>query len=145
MKRIPHRPPFLLVDKITSMDEWTVTGIKNVTMNEAFFAGHFPDEPIMPGVLILEAMAQTGGVFLLNSFPNPEDKVAYFMQINNAKFRKPVVPGDQLFMEVELVQKKSKIIMIKGKAYVNVFLVAEADFMAGLVDKPKGNNSEEEK
>jgi 3-hydroxymyristoyl/3-hydroxydecanoyl-(acyl carrier protein) dehydratase len=99
----------------------------------------------MPGVLILEAMAQTGGVFLLGSIQNPQDHLVYFMQINNAKFRKPVVPGDQLFMEMELVQKKSKIIMIRGKAYVNEVLVAEADFMAGLVDKPKENNSSEKK
>jgi 3-hydroxymyristoyl/3-hydroxydecanoyl-(acyl carrier protein) dehydratase len=95
----------------------------------------------MPGVLILEAMAQTGGIFLLGSVPQPEDHLIYFMQINNAKFRKPVVPGNQLFMEVELVQKKSKIVMMKGKAFVNEVLVAEADFMAGIVDKPKTNNS----
>jgi len=99
----------------------------------------------MPGVLIIEAMAQTGGVFLLGSIPDPEKHLVYFMQINNAKFRKPVVPGDQLFMEVELVQKKSKIILMKGKAFVNEVLVAEADFMAGIVDKPKPNNSSEEK
>jgi 3-hydroxymyristoyl/3-hydroxydecanoyl-(acyl carrier protein) dehydratase len=99
----------------------------------------------MPGVLIIEAMAQTGGVFLLGSIPDPENHLVYFMQINNAKFRKPVVPGDQLFMEVELVQKKSKIILMKGKAFVNEVLVAEADFMAGIVDKPKANNSSEVK
>jgi len=99
----------------------------------------------MPGVLILEAMAQTGGIFLLGSIPNPEDHLVYFMQINNAKFRKPVVPGDQLFMEVELVQKKSKIIIIKGKSYVNEVLVAEAEFMAGIVDKPKSNHPTLEK
>ncbi|MDZ7625002.1 MAG: hypothetical protein U5J96_11260 [Ignavibacteriaceae bacterium] len=96
-------------------------------------------------MLIIEAMAQTGGVFLLGSIPDPENHLVYFMQINNAKFRKPVVPGDQLFMEVELVQKKSKIILMKGKAFVNEVLVAEADFMAGIVDKPKPTNSSEEK
>jgi beta-hydroxyacyl-ACP dehydratase FabZ len=122
-----------------------VVGVKSVTANEPFFQGHFPGNPIMPGVLILEAMAQTGGVFLLGSVQNPQDHLVYFMQINNAKFRKPVVPGDQLFMEVELIQKKSKIILMKGKAYVNEVLVAEADFMAGLVDKPKDNNLSEVK
>jgi 3-hydroxymyristoyl/3-hydroxydecanoyl-(acyl carrier protein) dehydratase len=99
----------------------------------------------MPGVLILEAMAQTGGVFLLGSIQDPENHLVYFMQINNAKFRKPVVPGDQLFMEIELVQKKSKVILMKGKAFVNEVLVAEADFMAGIVDKPQPINSSKEK
>ena len=99
----------------------------------------------MPGVLIIEALAQVSGILLLNTFTDPENHLVYFMSINNAKFRKPVVPGDQLFMEVELVQKKSKIILMKGKAYVNDVLVAEADFMAGIVDKPKVNNSSDEK
>jgi UDP-3-O-[3-hydroxymyristoyl] N-acetylglucosamine deacetylase/3-hydroxyacyl-[acyl-carrier-protein] dehydratase len=139
---LPHRYPFLLVDKIIDLEiDKKVVGVKSVTFNEPFFPGHFPGNPIMPGVLILEAMAQTGGVFLLNSFPNPEDKVAYFMQINNAKFRKPVVPGDQLFMEVEMVNKKSKVVSIKGKSYVNDELVAEADFMVAVLDKP--NNKKE--
>jgi len=91
----------------------------------------------MPGVLIIEAMAQTGGILLLNSLPNFEEKLVYFMQINNAKFRKPVIPGDQLFLEVELLQKKSKIFTMSGKVYVENVLVAEADFMAGVVDRPK--------
>jgi UDP-3-O-[3-hydroxymyristoyl] N-acetylglucosamine deacetylase/3-hydroxyacyl-[acyl-carrier-protein] dehydratase len=94
----------------------------------------------MPGVLILEAMAQTGGVFLLNSIPNPEDKLVLFMQINNAKFRKQVLPGDQLVMEVELVNKKSKVVLMHGKAYVNDVIVAEADFMAGIVDRERTEN-----
>ena len=143
---LPHRYPFLLVDKIIDLEvDKRVVGVKSVTFNEPFFPGHFPGNPIMPGVLILEAMAQTGGIFLLGSIPNPEDHLVYFMQINNAKFRKPVVPGDQLFMEVELVQKKSKIIIIKGKSYVNEVLVAEAEFMAGIVDKPKSNHPTVEK
>lgn len=137
-KILPHRYPFLLVDKIIHLDlEKKVIGVKSVTVNEPFFPGHFPGQPIMPGVLIIEAMAQTGGVLLLNAFPNPEEKLVYFMQINNAKFRKPVVPGDQLFMDVELTQKKSKVVMMQGKAYVNDVLVAEAEFMAGIVDRPK--------
>ena len=106
-------------------------------MNEPFFQGHFPGNPIMPGVLIIEAMGQTGGVFLLNSVSNPEDKLVYFMQINNAKFRKPVVPGDQLIMEVKLVNKKRTIATMKGRSFVNDVLVAEADFMAGVIDRPK--------
>jgi UDP-3-O-[3-hydroxymyristoyl] N-acetylglucosamine deacetylase/3-hydroxyacyl-[acyl-carrier-protein] dehydratase len=134
---LPHRYPFLLVDKIIDleMDERAV-GVKSVTMNEPFFQGHFPGNPIMPGVLIIEAMAQTSGVLLLNSIPNPELKLVYFMQINNAKFRKPVVPGDQLFMEIEMVNKKRTVVMMKGKSYVNDVLVTEADFMAGIVDRP---------
>ncbi len=135
---LPHRYPFLLVDKIIHLDlDKKVIGVKSVTLNEPFFQGHFPGQPIMPGVLIVEAMAQTGGVLLLNAFPNPEEKLVYFMQINNAKFRKTVVPGDQLFMNVELTQKKSKVVMMQGKAYVNDVLVAEAEFMAGIVDRPK--------
>ena len=135
---LPHRYPFLLVDKIVHLElDKKVIGVKSVTVNEPFFQGHFPGQPIMPGVLIIESMAQTGGVLLLNSFPNPEEKLVLFMQINNAKFRKPVVPGDQLYLEVELTHKKSKVIMMSGKAYVNDNLVAEADFMAGVVDREK--------
>ncbi len=134
---LPHRYPFLLVDKIVDLEIGKrVVGVKSVTYNEPFFPGHFPGNPIMPGVLILEAMAQTGGVFLLNSVPDHENKIAYFMQINNAKFRKPVLPGDQLIMVIEMVNQKSKVITVKGKAYVSDLLVAEADFMVAIVDKP---------
>jgi len=137
---LPHRYPFLLVDKIVDLEIGKrVVGVKSVSYNEPFFPGHFPGNPIMPGVLILEAMAQTGGVFLLNSIPDHENKIAYFMQINNAKFRKPVLPGDQLFMVIEMVNQKSKVITIKGKSYVNDLLVAEADFMVAIVDKPNNN------
>jgi len=118
------------------------TGARRYRFGPGFigFSGHFPGNPIMPGVLILEAMAQTGGVFLLNSLPNPEEKLVLFMQINNAKFRKQVLPGDQLIMEVELINKKSKVVMMHGKAYVNDVVVAEADFMAGIVDREKTEN-----
>lgn len=133
---LPHRYPFLLVDKIIHLElDKKVIGVKSVTVNEPFFVGHFPGQPIMPGVLIIEAMAQTGGVLLLNAFLNPAEKLVYFMQINNAKFRKPVVPGDQLVLEIELTNKKSKVVMMSGKAFVNETLVAEADFMAGVVDR----------
>lgn len=141
---LPHRYPFLLVDKIIHLElEKKVVGIKSVSINEPFFQGHFPGQPIMPGVLIVEAMAQTGGVLLLNSFLNPEEKLVYFMQINNAKFRKPVVPGDQLYLEIEMTNKKSKVVMMSGKAFVDNNLVCEADFMAGIVDRIPNLKSKE--
>ncbi|NWF88424.1 MAG: bifunctional UDP-3-O-[3-hydroxymyristoyl] N-acetylglucosamine deacetylase/3-hydroxyacyl-ACP dehydratase [Ignavibacteriaceae bacterium] len=140
-KILPHRYPFLLVDKITHLElDKKVIGVKSVTVNEPFFPGHFPGQPIMPGVLIIEAMAQTGGIMLLNSFTDFQDKLVYFMQINNAKFRKPVVPGDTLYLEVEMTSRKSKIFNMKGRAFVNENLVAEAEFMAGVVDKEQKSN-----
>ncbi len=135
-KILPHRYPFLLVDKITDfkMDE-SVVGVKNVTTNEPFFEGHFPGQPVMPGVLIIEAMAQTGGILLLNGVENPGDKLVFFMSINNAKFRKPVVPGDQLVFELKMVNRKSKICVMAGKAFVDGVLVAEAELMASIIDR----------
>ncbi|MGE5430220.1 MAG: bifunctional UDP-3-O-[3-hydroxymyristoyl] N-acetylglucosamine deacetylase/3-hydroxyacyl-ACP dehydratase [Syntrophomonadaceae bacterium] len=133
---LPHRYPFLLVDKITHLEfDKKVIGVKSVTQNEPFFPGHFPGRPIMPGVLQLEAMAQTGGILLLNAFLDPSEKLVYFMQINNAKFRKPVIPGDQLVMEVELVTRKSRTAILTAKAYVDNVLVTEAEFMAAIIDK----------
>ena len=141
-KILPHRPPFLLIDRIEELEPGKhAVGKKCVTMNEPFFQGHFPGQPIMPGVLIIESMAQTGGILLLNSFPDPEKKLVLFMQINNAKFRKPVLPGDQLYLEIELTNKKSKVVLMKGKAFVNEILVAEADFMAGIVDRESTLNT----
>lgn len=138
---LPHRYPFLMVDKIIHLElDKKVIGVKSVTANEPFFPGHFPGQPIMPGVLIIEAMAQTGGIMLLNSLGDFQNKLVYFMQINNAKFRKPVVPGDTLYLEVEMANKKSKIFNMKGRAYVNDVLVAEAEFMAGAVDKDQPNS-----
>lgn len=135
-KILPHRYPFLLVDKITHLElDKKVIGVKSVTVNEPFFQGHFPDHPVMPGVLIVEAMAQTGGILMLNSYIDPTSKLVYFMGINNAKFRKPVVPGDQLVIEAELINRKSKVVVIRAKAYVENTLVAEADLMAAVVDK----------
>lgn len=138
MKILPHRYPFLLVDKITHLElNKKVIGQKAVTINEQFFQGHFPEKPVMPGVLIIEAMAQTGGIMMLNSLGGSEDKLVVFMQINNAKFRKPVVPGDMLTFEVEMVNQRSRVIQMKGKAFVDGVLVAESEFMVAVTDKNK--------
>ncbi|MDH4164038.1 MAG: 3-hydroxyacyl-ACP dehydratase FabZ [Nitrospirota bacterium] len=136
MKYLPHRYPFLLVDKIVEFEEnKRIVGIKNVTINEPFFQGHFPGHPIMPGVLLLEAMAQTGGVLALKSDPEPHKKVLYFMSIDNAKFRKPVLPGDQIRFELELIKSRSTIRAFKSVAKVDGVVVAESDMMAMIVDK----------
>jgi len=138
MKILPHRYPFLLVDKITHLElNKKVIGQKAVTINEQFFQGHFPEKPVMPGVLIIEAMAQTGGIMMLNSLGGSEDKLVVFMAINYAKFRKPVVPGDMLTFEVEMVNQRSRVIQMKGKAFVDGGLVAEAEFMVAVTDKNK--------
>ncbi len=138
---IPHRYPFLLVDKIIELDlAKKVVGMKSVTINEPFFQGHFPDRPVMPGVLMIEGMAQTGGILLLNTVKDPEEHLVFFSGINNAKFRKPVVPGDQLRYEVELVNRKRNFFHIRGMAFVENTLVAEADMTAVVVDKDKQNN-----
>lgn len=134
---LPHRPPFLLVDKITYMDEWTVCGIKNVTMNEAFFVGHYPNEPIMPGVLQIEAMAQVGGILLLHNLPDPQNYVLYFMKIDNIKFKNKVVPGDTLNIRMRLLEPvKRGIATTHGQVFVGDNLVMEGQFMAQLSKKP---------
>jgi beta-hydroxyacyl-ACP dehydratase FabZ len=138
MDTLPHRYPFLLIDKIVEMEMGKrVVGIKNVTMNEPFFQGHFPGHPIMPGVLILEAMAQTGGVLALKSVPPDQvkSKVLYFMSIDKAKFRKPVIPGDQLRFEIDVIKQRSNIMSLKAQALVSGAVVAEAELMAMIVDK----------
>ncbi len=141
MRRIPHRHPFLLVDKITFMDEWTVTGIKNVTMNEAFFLGHFPDEPVMPGVLQVEAMAQTGAVLLTSFVPDPDNYLTYFLKIENVKFKNKVVPGDTLNIRMTLTEPiKRGIALTKGQAFVGDKMVIEGEFMAQLAKKPDVQN-----
>ncbi len=138
MDILPHRYPFLLVDKIIELEMGKrVVGIKNVTMNEPFFQGHFPGHPIMPGVLLLEAMAQAGGVLALLSVPKEavKNKVIYFMSIDKAKFRKRVVPGDQLRFELDVIKQRSNIMSFKAQAFVDGAVVAEAELMAMIVDK----------
>lgn len=136
-KRIPHRFPFLLVDKITHLDEWVVCGVKSITMNESFFVGHFPDEPIMPGVLQIEAMAQVGAILLLSSVPDPQNHLVYFLKIENVKFKQKVVPGDVLNMRLILTEPiKRGIALCTGQGFVGDKLVIEAEFMAQLSRKP---------
>lgn len=138
MRYLPHRYPFLLIDRIAEFeDNKRVVGIKNVTINEPFFQGHFPGHPIMPGVLLLEAMAQTGGVLALKSDQDHSNKVIYFMSIDKAKFRKPVVPGDQVRFELELLKARSAIRQFRGVAMVDGSVVAEAEMMAMIVEKDK--------
>ena len=133
-KILPHRPPFLLVDKIISINERTVIGVKNVTMNEPYFMGHFPSQSVMPGVLIVEAMAQVGGLLVLGTVPDPENYLAFFLKIDKAKFRKMVVPGDTLVMRLELVGEiRRGIATMMAQAYVGETLVAEAELMAQIV------------
>jgi len=136
MDILPHRYPFLLVDRITRLEEGrSVEGIKNVTINEPFFQGHFPGHPIMPAVMILEAMAQVGGMLLLNSVDDPNDKLVYFMGIDGAKFRRPVTPGDQLRFKLTLLRIKNRTSKMRGEAFVDDQLVAEAELLATVVDK----------
>ena len=136
-KILPHRPPFLLVDKIVYMDKDQVVGVKNVTMNEPFFTGHFPDEPVMPGVLIIEAMAQTGGIYMLTQYPDPENYLTYFLKMDNVKFRHKVVPGDTLIFKLSPISPLRRgLCNMKGWAYVGNQIVAEADMLAQLARKP---------
>jgi len=140
LNMLPHRYPFLLVDRILEMDiEKRIVGIKNVTINEPFFQGHFPGHPIMPGVLLLEAMAQTGGVLAMKMAEamgiDVKTKVIYFMTIDKVKFRKPVVPGDQVRFELDLIKSRSNIRGFAAKAIVDGAVVAEAELMAMIVDK----------
>ncbi|HVD33647.1 MAG TPA: 3-hydroxyacyl-ACP dehydratase FabZ, partial [Gemmatimonadales bacterium] len=133
---IPHRYPFLLVDRIIEVEGTKrIVGIKNVTINEPFFQGHFPGHPIMPGVLIIEAMAQVGGMLLLGTIEDPDQKVVYFMSLDNVKFRRPVLPGDQLRCELEMLQNRGRTCRMKGVAYVDGQVVAEAEMMARVVDR----------
>lgn len=134
MQILPHRPPFILVDKIMELTDTSVVGVKNVTMNEPFFVGHFPGKPVMPGVLQVEAMAQTGGILALKSVPDPENYLTFFMKIDNVKFKRQVVPGDTLIFKLELLSPiRRGICQMQGYAYANGKLVTEAILMAQIV------------
>lgn len=136
MKLLPHRYPILLVDKIAEFEDGKgIVGVKNVTINEPFFQGHFPEHPIMPGVLILEAMAQVGGVYAILAKSVGENQVPYFVGIDKAKFRKPVLPGDVLHLELELLKVRRGIYSFLGKATVDGKVVAEAELKATFADK----------
>lgn len=133
-KLIPHRYPFLLIDKIMEISENGIVGVKNCTLNEPFFTGHFPDNPVMPGVLQIEAMAQTGGVFALSKVDDPENYSTYFLKINNVRYKKKVIPGDTLVFELELMSPiRRGLVNMKGKAYVNGEIVSEAEMLAQVV------------
>jgi beta-hydroxyacyl-ACP dehydratase FabZ len=131
---LPHRYPFLLIDRVLELDSTRVRAIKNVTANESFFVGHFPQKKVMPGVLIVEAMAQAGGVMMLSLAGPQEGKLIYFTGIDNCRFRRPVVPGDQLVLEVELVARRATVAKMHGRATVNGELVCEADLMSAAVE-----------
>lgn len=136
MAMLPHRPPFLLIDKIFELSDKHVVGLKNVTMNEPFFIGHFPEAPVMPGVLIVEAMAQTGGVLVLSTVPDPENYLTYFMKIDNVKFKHKVLPGDTLIFKCDLLTPiRRGICHMQANAYANGKLVAEAELMAQIARK----------
>ncbi|OFV99939.1 MAG: 3-hydroxyacyl-[acyl-carrier-protein] dehydratase FabZ [Acidobacteria bacterium RIFCSPLOWO2_12_FULL_54_10] len=137
-KILPHRPPFLLVDRILELDPGKrIVGIKNVTIDEPFFIGHFPDFPIMPGVLIIEALAQTGGVLVLRDGQGADGKLVFFAAIEEAKFRKPVVPGDQLRLEIEVLSMRTSFCRMKGRALVDGQIAAEATILCKIGERPK--------
>ena len=142
MDLLRHRYPFLLVDRVLSMEEGKrIVAVKNVTANEPFFPGHFPGEPIMPGVLIIEAMAQAGALLVIVSDNIPRNHVTYFGGIDNARFRRPVIPGDVLRLELEVLNKRRYIYFLRGKAYVEDNLAAEADLKATFVLKDTHHDS----
>ena len=133
---LPHRYPFLLVDRVLEMErEKRIVAIKNVTMNEPFFQGHFPGAPVMPGVLIVEAMAQAGAVLLLHDLPGRDQKLVYFTGIDGARFRRAVVPGDQLRLTMEVLNLRARTCKMRGKAEVDGQLVAEAEILSAMVDR----------
>jgi UDP-3-O-[3-hydroxymyristoyl] N-acetylglucosamine deacetylase/3-hydroxyacyl-[acyl-carrier-protein] dehydratase len=136
MQVLPHRYPFLLIDKIIHLDDQMVTSVKNVTMNEPFFQGHFPGNPIMPGVLQVEAMAQTGGILVMNTVPDPENYWQYFLGIENCRFRKKVLPGDTILFHCQLLAPiKRGIAKMRGQAFVNGKVVMDAEMSAAIVRK----------
>ena len=138
LKILPHRYPMLLIDRIVEINAGKrIVGIKNVTANEQFFQGHFPGAPVMPGVLIVEAMAQCGAVLILRDIPDREKKLFLFGGVDKARFRRPVIPGDQLRLECEVLQRRSNSIKFRGTATVNGELVAEAEMLSVMVERPQ--------
>jgi beta-hydroxyacyl-ACP dehydratase FabZ len=137
MKILPHRYPMLLVDRIVEIDSGKrIVGIKNVSANEQFFQGHFPGAPVMPGVLIVEAMAQCAAVLILRDIPNREEKLFLFGGVDKARFRKPVLPGDQLIMECTVLQKRASTVRMRGEARVEGAVVAEAEMLSVMSERP---------
>jgi len=135
-KILPHRYPFLFVDAVVEMERLkSIVGVKNVTINEAYFQGHFPGAPVMPGVLIIESMAQTGGLLLLKEVPDREKKLLYFAAVDGARFRRPVVPGDQLRVEMKVISWRGDFCKLEGRATVDGQLAAEATLMCKMVDR----------
>ncbi len=134
---LPHRYPFLLVDRVLELEEGRILALKNVTFNEPHFTGHFPGAPVMPGVLVVESMAQAGGVMMLRGIPDRHSKLIYFTGIDNCRFRRPVVPGDQLLLEVKVVKRRQRFAVLHGVARVGNEVAAEADLSSALVDRPK--------
>jgi len=132
---LPHRYPFLLVDRIEEMEPERVVGIKNVSVNEPYFVGHFPDYPVMPGVLITEAMAQVAGVLVLSTIPDRKNKLVLLAGVDSAKFRKPVRPGDQLRIEMKMIKRKATMAKMAGTATVDGVIVAEAEMLCVLTDR----------
>jgi 3-hydroxyacyl-[acyl-carrier-protein] dehydratase len=137
---LPHRYPFLLIDRIIELEDERIVGLKNVTVNEPYFTGHFPGFPVMPGVLIIEAMAQTAGVLVLKKIPDRDKKLVFLATIEEAKFRKPVVPGDQLRIEVTFLRLKPSVAKLRAIASVSGEVVAEAQMICRLTDKPDGDS-----
>jgi beta-hydroxyacyl-ACP dehydratase FabZ len=136
MKLLPHRYPMLLVDRILEIQEKRIVGIKNVSANEQFFQGHFPGAPVMPGVLIVEAMAQCAAVLFLRDIEDRDKKLFLFGGVDKARFRKPVIPGDQLILECEVLARRANTVKVRGVAKVGDVVVAEADLLSVMVDRP---------
>jgi len=134
---LPHRYPMLMVDRILELEPDRIVGIKNVTINEPFFSGHFPQYPVMPGVLIVEAMAQVAGVLILKDIPDSKNRPVLLASINSAKFRNQVVPGDQLRIEMKVIKRRASVAVMSGTATVGETVVAEAELMCVLADKPQ--------